>query len=909
MKEQIQERLRLSLTRENKENWRLWGPYLSERQWGTVREDYSEGGDAWNYFSHAQSLMRAYRWGEDGIAGISDDSQQLCFAFAFWNGKDPILKERLFGLTNGQGNHGEDVKEYYFYKDNTPTHSYMKYVYMYPHAAFPYQQLVEENAKRDRMQNEFELADTGIFDKNEYFEITIEYAKAEFDDIFIRVNISNKSDKAAKLHLIPTIWFRNTWAWEENPEPDIPELQALKTGGNCISARYISENLKEEQQYNLYFEKAAPFLFCNNETNNELLFHSQNRSEYTKDGINNFIVHKQKNATNTAQKGTKAAADYVLKLKGLETKSLYLRLSKAGAKPLENPFKNKEQLFDKRIAEADEFYQSIAPKTDNADIQNIFRQAKSGMLWSKQYYGFDTSKWLAENGLKPWIWVRKNNTRRNEDWYHLKCNDILSMPDKWEYPWFAAWDLAFHMIPFMELDPDFAKMQLKQMLSADYMSPNGQIPAYEWNFSDVNPPVHAWAVMETYLKERESNGGKGDDQWLAYCFHKLALNFNWWLNRKDPEGNNLFHGGFLGLDNIGVFDRSADLPTGGHIEQADGTSWMAFFSLQMFRMAIELSKIQQIYNSSVFKYFMHTIWISGALNNKNEEGYQMWDDEDQFFYDILHFPDGKTMRLKTRSLVGLLPLMSVCIVPENILLEFPVITERVNEFSARFPEIYEHMHHPSVPGVENCRMITLLNQQKLTSILHRMLDEDEFLSPFGIRSLSKYHAENPYIFKWGEEEFKVEYLPGESDSTMFGGNSNWRGPIWIPSNILLINSLLSYYTFYGENLKVECPTGSGNEMHLLHVAQYVAQRVLNLFLKDENNIRPHNMDNDLFAKNKNWTDNLLFYEYFHAETGKGLGASHQTGWTGCITDLMYLVYDVTENNFNKNMQLVGNLLL
>nr|WP_321452714.1 glucosidase [uncultured Carboxylicivirga sp.] len=908
MKKQLNERIRLALTKEGVENWHLWGPYLSERQWGTVREDYSEEGDAWNYFSHAQSLMRAYRWGEDGIAGISDDTQQLCLAFAFWNGKDPILKERLFGLTNNQGNHGEDVKEYYFYKDNTPTHSYMKYIYMYPQNPFPYSELIEENAKRTRQEDEFELIDTGIFDQNEYFEISIEYAKVEHDDIFICASITNRGPEKSQIHLLPTLWFRNTWSWEKKPDQISPTLKGTNADDRqFIMAHYNKQKTKEDQTYYLYFDTHTSLLFCNNDTNNKELFNGNNCTEYTKDGINNYVINNQSEAINPYLFGTKASAHYILDIESGEKQSLCFRLSTKEFNSGENPFENKHEVFQDCLDDANAFYKSIAPDTDDADVQNIFRQAKSGMLWTKQYYEFDVSKWLSANGIKPWVQMETRENRRNASWYQLKCQDILSMPDKWEYPWFAAWDLAFHMIPFMELDPDFTKMQLKQMLSADYMSINGQIPAYEWNFSDVNPPVHAWAVMETYLREREGVKGRGDKKWLAYCFQKLSLNFNWWLNRKDPDGNNLFEGGFLGLDNIGVFDRSNNLPTGGSIEQADGTSWMAFFSLQMFRMAIELSKEEDIYNSFVFKYFMQTIWIAGALNNKNENGHQMWDEEDNFFYDLLHFPDGETLRLKTRSLVGLLPLMSVCILPQSILEEFPQITERVEDFANRFPEIYRNIHRPGILGEQNSIMVSILNKHKLTCILNRMLDEEEFLSPYGIRSLSKFHEANPYVFEWGDEEFKVEYIPGESDSDMFGGNSNWRGPIWIPTNILLLNSLLAYYTYYGDSLQVECPTGSGNKMHLLHAAQYVAKRVLKLFLKDENGQRPYNLGNDKFRTDPNWADNLLFYEYFNAETGKGLGASHQTGWTGCITDLMTLVYDVTEKNFNKNMHLVGNI--
>lgn len=908
MAPKTKEHLRLEESKNKQKKWQKWGPYLSERQWGTVREDYSENGDAWNYFTHAQSRSRAYRWGEDGIAGISDSNQHLCFSVALWNEKDSILKERLFGLTNSDGNHGEDVKEYYFYLDNTPTHSYMKYLYKYPHNAFPYKDLRENNRNRNRLENEYELLDTNIFEDNAYFDILVEYAKNSPDDISIKINAINRGNIEAPIHLLPTLWFRNTWAWEEGQY--LPVLKSIPSNKEQViyakhTDKEISDNLGE---FYLYLDNEAPLLFTNNETNNALLFNGENKSQWLKDGINNYVVNRKKDAINPKATGTKVSPHYQLKLKPGEEKSFYLRLSNIAPKAIGDPFKKKEDIFKRNIEDADAFYKSIEPSTKDEEILMIYRQAMSGMLWTKQYFEYDVSKWLKDHGVTPWTSINKGNIR-NREWYHMLCNDILSMPDKWEYPWFAVWDSAFHMLPMQKLDPNFTKKQLKLLLSAEYQHPNGQMPAYEWNFGDVNPPVHAWVVVETYLMERKENNGKGDKEFLKYCFGKLLLNFNWWVNRKDPEGNNLFHGGFLGLDNIGVFDRSSKLPTGGHIEQADGTAWMAFFSMQMLRIAFELAKDDKLFKSYVYKFFMHSMWISGAMDRIGESDDHLWDQEDGFFYDLLHFPDGSSTRLKIRSMVGLLPLMSVCIVPEELLTSFPKLTKRLRTFIQRFPEIIMNTHKPQEKGLHNRRMISIIDDNKLRLLLTRMLDENEFLSPYGIRSLSKFHQENPYIFHWNNDEFKVEYLPGESDSSMFGGNSNWRGPVWIPVNILLINSLLNYYCFYGNHFKMECPIDSGNKMNLLEIAQFVSKRIIRIFTNDENGSRPCFGDTEKFQSDKNWKDNILFYEYFHAETGKGLGASHQTGWTGCITSLMHLVYNVNEGNFNKDLHLVGNVAL
>lgn len=906
MTQKTAEHQRLEEDKKNQKDWKKWGPYLSERQWGTVREDYSENGDAWNYFTHAQSHSRAYRWGEDGIAGISDSKQHLCFSVALWNGKDNILKERLFGLTNSQGNHGEDVKEYYFYLDNTPTHSYMKYLYKYPHNAFPYNDLVEKNQERNRLEAEYELLDTGVFDDDAYFDVFVEYAKNTPDDISVKITAINQGKQEAPLHILPTMWFRNTWAWEEGKY--LPVLKTI-SDQQVVHAKHGDKEISARLgEFYLYQDSEAPLLFTNNETNNALLFNGQNKTEWLKNGINNFVVHGATEAVNPKGTGTKVSPHNKLTLKAGEEKSIYLRLSNTAPNDIGDPFEKKEEVFQKSIEEADAFYNSIVPRTKDEEILKIYRQAMAGMLWTKQYFEYDVSKWLKDRGVTPWTSSNKGYVR-NREWFHMLCEDVLSMPDKWEYPWFAIWDSAFHMLPMHKLDPEFTKQQLKLLLSAEYQHPNGQMPAYEWNFGDVNPPVHAWVVMETYLQERKENDGKEDKEFLKYCFGKLMLNFNWWVNRKDPEGNNLFHGGFLGLDNIGVFDRSSELPTGGHIEQADGTAWMAFYSMQMLRMAFELAKDDDLYKSYVYKYFMHSMWISGAMDRIGESDDHLWDEEDGFFYDLLHFPDGNNTRLKIRSMVGLLPLMSVCIVPEELLQSFPELTDRLRTFIQRFPEIILNTHQPQEKGQHNRRMISIIDERKLRLLLTRMLDENEFLSPFGIRSLSKYHEENPYIFHWNEEEFSVKYLPGESDSSMFGGNSNWRGPVWLPVNVLLINSLLTYYCFYGNQFKMECPIGSGNRMNLLEIAQFISKRLISLFTLDENDNRPTFGDAEKFQGTATWKDNILFYEYFHAETGKGLGASHQTGWTGCITSLMHLVYNVNARNFNKDLHLVGNVVL
>ncbi len=899
------EKSRLQEAKEKSISWKKWGPYLSERQWGTVREDYSENGDAWEYFSHKDSKSRAYRWGEDGMGGISDDNQLLCFALVLWNGKDPMLKERLFGLTNRQGNHGEDVKEYYFYLDSTPTHSWMKYLYKYPHAAFPYEELVTKNQERSKMESEFELLDTGIFDDDKYFDVFVEYAKNGSDDICIKISAFNRGKEAADIHLLPTLWFRNTWSWEE--DMPVPGLEKVK-GKNAIHAFHSDGKINGQLgEYYLYCEGDPELLFTNNESNNEVLFNSVNKTPYVKDGINSYVVNQNKKTVNPAQTGTKSSAHYHKSVSPGASVEIRLRLVNKKPDQLKDPFRDFNSIFRDRQKEADEFYGEILKNElkTNPEHYKVGRQAYAGMLWSKQFFYYDVSRWLEEHGVDPLVDNKSKKKVRNKDWHHMETKDIISMPDKWEYPWFTAWDLAFHMFPLKMIDPEFAKHQLDLMLRSDYIHPNGQMPAYEWNFGDVNPPVHAWATMQIYLNDKSKNQGKGDNEFLRFTFGKLLLNFTWWVNRKDPDGNNLFHGGFLGLDNIGVFDRSKELPTGGHLEQADGTAWMAFFSMQMLRMCFELAQEDSYYINYAYKFFSHTMLISAAMDHAGENDHKLWDEEDGFFYDLLHFPDGSSTRLKIRSMVGLLPLMSVSVFSRDLLSKFPELIKRFEKFNKKYPNISKNVHHPSIVGVNNRAMIAIVNENKLRRILHTMLDESEFLGPFGLRSMSLYHKDNPYIFHWEGQEFKVAYLPGESDSGMFGGNSNWRGPVWIPVNALMLNALLNYYSFYGEGFKIECPTGSGNEMTLLEVAQFISKRISNIFLKDENGRRPVNGDEEKFNNDPHWKELILFYEYFHGDSGKGIGASHQTGWTGCITEIVRVIDSMTAENFDSFTHLSG----
>ena len=784
---------RLEEARQLKAPWKKWGPYLSERQWGTVREDYSENGNAWDYFSHDQSRSRAYRWGEDGLAGVSDDKQLVCFALALWNGKDAILKERLFGLTNSEGNHGEDVKEYYFYLDSTPTHSYMKYLYKYPQAAYPYADLVDTNRRRGRGDFEYELLDTGVFNDDRYFDVFVEYAKASPEDLLIEITVHNRGAEPATLHVLPTIWFRNTWSWGGDDVRG--ELFQTGEANSAIALAHQSTGSRF-----LHAEGAAALLFTENETNNERLFHSSNRTPFVKDGINQYIVHGRQDAVNPKQTGTKASAHYPLTIGAGTSQVVRLRLNAEapGAKGSKSPFgKNFNTVVDARRREADEFFATVIPASLDDDQARVMRQALAGMMWTKQFFHYDVDKWLEERGADPFRPARRAN--RNESWHHMHNADIISMPDKWEYPWYAAWDLAFHVLALTMVDEDFGKQQLDLMLREDYLHPNGQLPAYEWNFGDVNPPVHAWSTIFTHRLLKEKRGA-GDIDWLERSFHKLLLNFTWWVNRKDPSGRNAFEGGFLGLDNIGVFDRSAPLPTGGHLEQADGTAWMALFCQNMLEIAIELALEKPAYAAMCDKFMAHYLWIAHAIAHAGE-GTGMWDEEDGFFYDVLRLPDGTSTRLKVRSMVGLLPFCAVTVFDGKLIQQYPEVGDRLRAFLTARPELRESIHDPIARGFADRRLASVLNETRLRRVLARMLDEREFFSPYGIRALSRHHAEHPFVFRAGGQEYGVGYLPAESDSGMFGGNSNWRGPIWMPVNGLIIRALLQVLRLLRQRLQ------------------------------------------------------------------------------------------------------------
>jgi hypothetical protein len=874
------ETVRLQETRTSKIPWRKWGPYLSERQWGTVREDYSKDGNAWDYFSHDQARSRAYHWGEDGLAGISDEKQLLCFSLGLWNGRDPILKERLFGLTNSESNHGEDVKEYYFYLDSTPTHSYMKYLYKYPQPAFPYEDLVATSKRRSRGDMEYELLDTGIFNSDRYFDVFVEYAKQTPEDILIQISVCNRGPEPAAIHILPTLWFRNTWTWW--PDAAKPFLKEITSRNGYRSVAASHSQLGERY---LYCEEDIPLLFTENETNNERIFGTRNASPYVKDGINNYIVQGNQDAINPGNLGTKAAAHYSVTVDAGQTAAVRLRLSDLAPTAMGDPFKSFAEIMDARRNEADEFYQAITPERISKDEARVMRQALAGMLWSKQYFGFDVDKWLVEHGEDP---MRPSSREiRNSEWSHMINENVISMPDKWEYPWFAAWDLAFHTIALSTVDVDFAKEQLDLMLQEFFLHPTGQIPAYEWNFSDVNPPVHAWATIFLYRTEQALKG-KGDLDFLKRSFAKLMLNFSWWVNRKDRFGKNLFEGGFLGLDNIGVFDRSAPLPTGGHLEQADGTAWVSLFCQNMLEISMELASHDSFFEDMATKFAEHFLWIAHAMNHVGTDG--MWDEEDGFYYDVLRLPDGSATRLKVRSIVGLLPLCATTVIEPWQRERVPGVTRVLKERLRRRPELFQSIH-PTGPGhlgYGDRGIVALVNPERLRRILTRMLDENEFLSPYGIRALSRYHAEHPYVFNAGGQQHRVNYLPAESDTGMFGGNSNWRGPIWMPVNALLIRALLSFYSYYGDNFKIECPTGSGNLMNLFEVAREVGNRLTRIFLQDKSGRRPVYGATEKFQTDPHWKDYILFYEYFHGDNGAGLGASHQTGWTGVVAKLIEL---------------------
>ena len=899
------EEKRLEESRERKSHWKRWGPYLSERQWGTVREDYSGNGAAWDYFPHDQARCRAYRWGEDGLGGISDRHQRICFAIALWNGQDPILKERLFGLTGSEGNHGEDVKEYYFYLDSTPTHSYMKFLYKYPQRAFPYGQLVEGN-RRGRSEPELELIDTGVFDEDRYFDVVVEYAKATPEDILIRITAHNRGPEVAELVILPSVWFRNTWSWIPGATSPVMMKEAAGEGATIRI---------EEGKYGkrwLVCEGAPELLFTENESNNQKLFGVPNRTPYVKDGINNYVVKGQVGAVNPRLTGTKAAALYRMGLEAGASATFRLRLTDQGGdsrvsetgRASNSPARKGlgtaagvtgsdlpesilgtsfDQILAQRIVEADEFYSRRRPKNLSKDAQAVQRQAFAGLLWSKQFYHYDVSAWLLGDPAGP----RPLSSRargRNKEWGHLYNADIVSMPDKWEYPWYAAWDLAFHCIPLSQIDPDFAKEQLTLLLREWYMHPNGQLPAYEWAFGHVNPPVHAWACWRVYKIEKRIRG-VADRAFLEHAFHKLLLNFTWWVNRKDIEGMNVFQGGFLGLDNIGVFDRSEPLPTGGHMEQSDGTSWMGMYCLNMLAIALELARENAAYAGVASKFLEHFVFISHAMNNLGGEGIPLWNEQDGFYYDVLHLPDGEHFPLRVRSMVGLIPLFAVETLEPDIVDRLPGFKRRMQWFIDNKPELREHICEvETAKGTR--RLLSIVNAVRLPKVLRYMLDESEFLSEYGVRALSRVHRDCPFTLEVKGMTYRVDYEPAESSTGLFGGNSNWRGPIWFPVNFLLIESLQKFHYFFGEKLRVEFPTGSGRQKTLWDVSADISRRLSRIFLRDGAGRRAVFGENEKFQKDEHWRDYLPFYEYFHGDTGRGVGASHQTGWTGLVAKLI-----------------------
>jgi len=870
---------RLEEARQRKTDWKLWGPYLSERQWGTVREDYSPDGDAWNYFPHDHARSRTYRWGEDGLGGICDRKQYLCFAMALWNGKDPYLKERLFGLPNQDGNHGEDVKEYYYYLDATPTNSYLKFLYKYPQNEFPYEHLVKENRRRNKQVPEYELIETGTFKDDRYFDIIVEYAKADVEDILIRITAYNRGPESSVLHLLPTIWFRNTWSWGIDDRK--PSLKSIMNTERNARIEAVHSQLGKRW---LVSEGTPALLFTENETNFKRLFGTENRTPQVKDGINDFIVHNKQEAINQNLEGTKAAVHYKMQIEPGDAITLRLRLT--DHEPTSQDFDEAfDSTFEQRRNEADEFYSEISSKNIPDELRSVQRQAFAGMLWTKQFYYFDVRTWLEGDSSSAPPPPERRKVRNREWAMHLYNEDIISMPDKWEFPWYAAWDLAFHCIPLALVDSDFAKKQLLLFLREWYMHPNGQLPAYEWNFDDVNPPVHAWACWRVYKIEKRIRG-KADRQFLEKVFHKLLLNFTWWVNRKDPDGRNLFQGGFLGMDNIGVFDRSHNIPTGGHLEQSDSTSWMAMYCLNMLAIALELAKENPAYEDVASKFFEHFIHIAHAVHDLGGEGIELWDEEDGFYYDVLNFPGGDHVRLKVRSMVGLIPLFATEILePENID-SLPGFKKRMEWFINNHPDAPEHIEYvKNSEGKTRC-LLAIANSKRLQRILRIMFNENEFLSPFGIRSLSRYHKDHPYVFHVNGEEQRVDYEPGESTTELFGGNSNWRGPIWFPVNFLLIESLQKYHHFFGDEFKVECPTGSGNMTTLWEASTDLSCRLIRLFQRDKKGYRPIYGNVGKFQTDPYWKELILFYEHFNGDNGTGLGANHQTGWTGLVAKLI-----------------------
>lgn len=864
------EKERLESVKHKSKLWHKWGPYLTARQWGTVREDYSANGDAWDFISHDDARSKAYRWGEEGIGGISDNQQLICFAVALWNKKDPILKERYFGLTGNEGNHGEDVKEYFYYLDNTPTHSYMKMLYKYPQAEYPYKQLLEENKRRTKVEAEFELIDTGIFNEDKYFDVFIEYAKNSEEDILIKITSYNRGKEKAALNILPQIWFRNTWSWsKDNSKP--------KMFSDVDSIKLVHEKLGE---YNLYYDENPEALFCENETNNKRLYNVDNTNTYLKDGINDYITQKIKSSVNPSKTGTKASLNYDIEIDGGSFKSVRLRLVKNS---IQDPFQNFDLIFKQKINEADEFYADIQAEIKSDDAKNIQRQAFAGMLWSKQFYYYDVEEWINGDKGQPKPPAQRKEGR-NKDWLHLNNADIISMPDKWEYPWYATWDLAFHCISFAIIDPEFAKKQLVLFTREWYMHPNGQLPAYEWNFSDVNPPVHAWAAWRVYKIDQKLQG-KSDTDFLERVFHKLLLNFTWWVNKKDYDGRNIFQGGFLGLDNIGVFNRSTEFTSGERIDQSDGTSWMAMFSLNMLRISLELSKTKSIYQDLATKFFEHFLYIAQSMTNMGGEGIGLWDEEDGFYYDNLHINDS-VFPLKVRSMVGLIPLFAVEVLEPELMNLTPEFNTRLNWFLTNKPEMASLVSRWNEKGSGERTLLSLLRGHRMKKLLKRMLDETEFLSDYGVRALSKYYDQNPYEINVLGINHEVKYTPAESNISLYGGNSNWRGPIWFPVNFLIIESLYRFHHYYGDDFQIECPTNSGKFVSIKDAADELTNRLSKIFLRDENGLRPVFGNNNKFQNDSHFKDYLLFNEYFHGDNGSGLGASHQTGWTGLIAKIL-----------------------
>ena len=852
-------------------DWQKWGPYVSDRQWGTVREDYSENGEAWLSTTHDMARSKAWRWGEEGIGGICDDKQRLCFAVSLWNKKDPVIKERFFGLTSQEGNHGEDVKELYYYLDSSPTHSYMKMLYKYPQAEYPYKWLLDENGKRTRLDPEFEILDTGIFNDNKYFDVFIEYAKADENDILIKITINNRGNEDASLNLLPTLWFRNSWSWGyDDYKPNL-----LPSNNSNI---FIEHRLGE---LIMHVDEHAPILFCDNETNTKKLY-GNDKAGFFKDGINEYLIHENNNAINTNQQGTKAALNYDITLKAGEAKTIRLRME---PKNIINPFQDFDAIFSARIDDTNSFYNDLQQGINSDEEKMIQRQAFAGMLWCKQFYYYDVDQWLNGDPSQP----PPPSSRlkgRNSEWRPLNNEDIISMPDKWEYPWYAAWDLAFHCITFSLIDPDFAKKQLVLLTREWYMHPNGQLPAYEWKFSDTNPPVHAWAAWRLYEIDKHNNNEKGDTAFLETIFHKLLLNFTWWVNQKDAEGNNIFEGGFLGMDNIGLFDRSSTLPGGAHLEQADGTSWMAMYSLNLMRIALELAKTNPVYQDMATKFFEHFLYIANAMARMGVDGIGLWDDEDEFYYDALKLPDDGKIKLKIHSMVGLVPLFAVEVLDDELMQSQPQFVARLRWFLDNRPDLASLVSRWHEKGLEEKHLLSLLRGHRMKMILKRMLDETEFLSDFGVRSLSKFHEQHPYEFYANGQVLSVQYSPAESPIPLFGGNSNWRGPVWFPANFLIIESLERFYHYYGDDFKVEYPTNSGQYLSLNEIGTELSKRLIKLFLRDENGRRPVFGENEKLQTDPNFNNYILFHEYFNGDNGKGLGASHQTGWTGLIAKLL-----------------------